>query len=75
MIRDLKEFKDKLIQKYYISYSKNRIVETTQRIIDLICKRIKRKVYIKSDNTKQYKKRKITIKQWKIQTKMEIKSK
>ena len=43
MVRDLKEFKDKLILKYNISYSRGSIVETTQGIIDLIHKRIKRK--------------------------------
>ena len=35
MVRDLKEFNNKIISKYNISYSRGRIIETTQEVIDL----------------------------------------
>lgn len=42
--QDLREFKDKIILKYSITYSKTRIAEHLQCMIDLIDKRIIRKI-------------------------------
>lgn len=45
LINDLQEFKGKTIQRYPIVYSRIRIVENTQGLIDMIKGRIIRKKY------------------------------
>lgn len=39
MIKDLKALKDDIILKYYVSYSRSRIVDSIQGTIDLITER------------------------------------
>ena len=41
IIKDLKEFKDHIIHRNYIIYTRNKIIETSQGIIVLISKRLK----------------------------------